>query len=1025
MQFQCTLCPKSFQSQKAKIAHAKVHSKRRTLSCGLCNAFCTSLPKFKQHFGRFHSNITGPVCPLCGVDLSFTSKESCQQEVLWEGDDREVNLAKLHAEHLQMCPNHKTAEPAIESYKCAKCNLSFRRKAQLHRHQLSVHDKDDESDEGVEGPEVIVDLDENNDPQSIEEFDSNNTLSGTENIKADKPFKCFYCPKSFATENARSGHGKIHGDVKPFRCLICSVGIASLAKFKAHLVQKHPDAEEYTCPLCDSALNALAENGQFQCPSEICTQKFDSISKLRNHHLAECAQKIENERKLLCFTCSTYFSNEEEIGAHRCEQDTTQSIPTNETKADESSQASVGGKKEVFETEESCVRSHDTEEASDPSWSQKTAGKSKRSIRPAQPYRCKICSERFSQLYGLKRHFRSHGRACQTSCPLCGINFKAEENTSSDGATEMLKCPLRKCCDRTFDNVAALRAHHFLKCPENPKVKERTRVSKKALSCLHCPASYGTAEELKQHIGASHLDQNSEVMRTVDVAEGTSKDVTDGSSSSEFKCPFCLKKFSKEVLMNDHMNTYHKSKPYSCKICRHRFTQVKNLRRHVLQVHRSNAQLMCHYCGEDFKSGGEERPFKCRLFGCDLVFESLSELRSHHFLKCPQNPELKDVSNAAYSCDTCGRLFTTEAYLRNHIISIHQKQDRVVEVGERADGGQEDCDFKFKCSMCPKKFSSEAALNTHMQSHQDTKPFQCKVCSLVFSRLINMRKHFLTSHAEIAEFTCEYCGHNLGENKDDETGLFRCDLPDDCQLLFQTPALLRQHHLSKCTMKPNRSNEGGYTCERCGKSFLGHVALKDHIATIHEKAFKFYCDKCGRGFQKFCELKRHTEFVHSSEKRYECDVCKLRFKRSNQLFYHRRMHTGERPYVCEVCGKAFHIPGKLRSHVALHSGKKEFPCSLCGKLFASKSYVTYHINFTHKGRTRAKKNPSLKLEQPQQQQEVLFEVTTNPVIEIEFQPVSEHDAHTTVAPLVFEHLTVVDGTVVSDSLTLPCTSEQV
>lgn len=53
---------------------------------------------------------------------------------------------------------------------------------------------------------------------------------------------------------------------------------------------------------------------------------------------------------------------------------------------------------------------------------------------------------------------------------------------------------------------------------------------------------------------------------------------------------------------------------------------------------------------------------------------------------------------------------------------------------------------KYVCTWdgCGKRFERQNALDTHMNIHTDSKPFQCPVCGKVFNVRSNMRRHLLT-----------------------------------------------------------------------------------------------------------------------------------------------------------------------------------------------------------------------------------------------------------------------------------------
>jgi uncharacterized Zn-finger protein len=62
--------------------------------------------------------------------------------------------------------------------------------------------------------------------------------------------------------------------------------------------------------------------------------------------------------------------------------------------------------------------------------------------------------------------------------------------------------------------------------------------------------------------------------------------------------------------------------------------------------------------------------------------------------------------------------------------------------------------FKFKCNSCPKIFTRQATLKDHEQAHHsNTRPFVCPTCSKTFSRSKEQKRHEALQHGE-KKFIC-------------------------------------------------------------------------------------------------------------------------------------------------------------------------------------------------------------------------------------------------------------------------------
>ena len=92
-----------------------------------------------------------------------------------------------------------------------------------------------------------------------------------------------------------------------------------------------------------------------------------------------------------------------------------------------------------------------------------------------------------------------------------------------------------------------------------------------------------------------------------------------------------------------------------------------------------------------------------------------------------------------YRCDECGKRFTVQCNLKQHILSIHVKQK------------------PFKCAHCDLSFIRKDKLREHERVHTGERPFGCSYCQLRFARRSTMNKHLRTHTG----FDCRFCGATL------------------------------------------------------------------------------------------------------------------------------------------------------------------------------------------------------------------------------------------------------------------------
>ncbi|XP_004078257.1 putative zinc finger protein 705E [Oryzias latipes] len=78
--------------------------------------------------------------------------------------------------------------------------------------------------------------------------------------------------------------------------------------------------------------------------------------------------------------------------------------------------------------------------------------------------------------------------------------------------------------------------------------------------------------------------------------------ISDGEESKgkPYSCPVCKKRFSNCSHLSAHIRTHTGERPYRCEICRKRFITTSALNRHQT-IHTEGKQFICTYCGKSFK----------------------------------------------------------------------------------------------------------------------------------------------------------------------------------------------------------------------------------------------------------------------------------------------------------------------------------------------------------------------------------------------------------------------------------------
>ncbi|KAM4039926.1 PR domain zinc finger protein 4 [Anomaloglossus baeobatrachus] len=214
----------------------------------------------------------------------------------------------------------------------------------------------------------------------------------------------------------------------------------------------------------------------------------------------------------------------------------------------------------------------------------------------------------------------------------------------------------------------------------------------------------------------------------------------------------------------------------------------------------------------------------------------------------------------------CGKECLSYAEFKSHL-SSHIGSHLPAESLSSEDTGQPATpskERKWKCTVCPRSFSSSTKLNVHYMGHMGMKPHKCEFCSKAFSDPSNLRTH------------------------------------------------LRIH-----------TGQKNHHCVLCGKSFTQKAHVASHMVT-HTGEKNFKCDFCEKMFMRRQDLKQHI-LTHTRERPLKCPKCDKHFCRTNHLKKHLNSHEGKRDYVCEKCSKAFLTKYHLTRHLKICKGPSPAP----------------------------------------------------------------------------------------------------
>ncbi|XP_066995459.1 uncharacterized protein [Anabrus simplex] len=216
------------------------------------------------------------------------------------------------------------------------------------------------------------------------------------------------------------------------------------------------------------------------------------------------------------------------------------------------------------------------------------------------------------------------------------------------------------------------------------------------------------------------------------------RDVVHRSEVKPHQCQQCLKSFSSNHQLVQHIRVHTGEKPYKCSYCDRRFKQLSHVQQHT-RLHTG------------------ERPYKCHLPECGRAFIQLSNLQQH--LR-NHDAQVERAKNRPFHCNICGKGFATESSLRTHTSKVGTQHAALI-------GGPN----ATSCPICHKLFLGGEALMEHMKhTHKDpnasgvanpylakrrTANHPCPVCGKHYVNEGSLRKH-LACHPETSQLTTSF-----------------------------------------------------------------------------------------------------------------------------------------------------------------------------------------------------------------------------------------------------------------------------
>ncbi|CRK96818.1 CLUMA_CG010003, isoform A [Clunio marinus] len=207
-EYLCCICSQNFPTHDEMVDHMRTHSSLEPVSCILCSNFGSYLNDMIRH-GKYHDENVTYRCCVC--NKNYPNGEEIVSHLL----------------------RHKDYKP----FTCSECSRSFFDKYKLRQH-MNTHIAD--------APKNFICRHCNRG------FTAQDYLNCHIRRKHSdvKPYRCDFCPKTFAFAHDRNLHVTNHSE-KKYLCSICDASFTRSWSLKQHMTIHDPSTEGLKCEFCD------------------------------------------------------------------------------------------------------------------------------------------------------------------------------------------------------------------------------------------------------------------------------------------------------------------------------------------------------------------------------------------------------------------------------------------------------------------------------------------------------------------------------------------------------------------------------------------------------------------------------------------------------------------------------------------------------------------------------------------------------------------------------------------------------